>query len=57
MKFLLSLLFLLVSFALAKGPKITTKVVMSIEQDGKALGDVTIGKSLQDVDAVDSLQP
>lgn len=55
MKFLLSVLFLLVSLALAKGPKITNKVVMSIEQDGKVLGDVTIGKSLHAVDDVDCL--
>ncbi|KAJ3301259.1 Peptidyl-prolyl cis-trans isomerase B [Kappamyces sp. JEL0829] len=33
----------LASTADAKGPKITNKVVFSIEQDGKPLGDITIG--------------
>ncbi|KAJ3368624.1 Peptidyl-prolyl cis-trans isomerase B [Kappamyces sp. JEL0680] len=34
----------LASTADAKGPKITNKVVFSIEQDGKPLGDITIGR-------------
>jgi peptidyl-prolyl cis-trans isomerase B (cyclophilin B) len=40
---LLTTLALLATFGEAKGPKITNTVVFSIESDGKALGDITIG--------------
>jgi hypothetical protein len=43
MQKIIAYFFLLLSIVIAKGPKITNKVVFSMEQDGKVLGDITIG--------------